>query len=163
MRSTGEVMGISEFFGEAYVKSQLAAGNHLPTKGNIFVSVNDFDKQDLLPVARRLVELGYKIWATLGTYSVLNVNGIEANPISKIGAGNPNVIEKIQSGDIDLIINTPLGRKAYQDDLQIREAALQKKILCITTIPAAKAAVDGMEWLQKNQITIFGPILNRSW
>ena len=64
---------------------------------------------------------------------------------------------------INLIINTPLGRKAYQDDLSIREAALQKKILCITTIPAAKAAVDGMDWLQKNQITIFGPILNRTW
>lgn len=163
MRSTGEVMGISEFFGEAYVKSQLAAGNHLPKSGNVFISVNDFDKQEVLPVARRLVELGYELWATLGTHSALQVEGIKSNLISKIGAGNPNVVEKIQSGDINLIINTPLGRKAYQDDLSIREAALQKKILCITTIPAAKAAVDGMDWLQKNQITIFGPILNRSW
>ena len=163
MRSTGEVMGISEFFGEAYVKSQLAAGNHLPKTGNVFISVNDFDKQEVLPVARRLVELGYELWATLGTHSALQIDGIKSNLISKIGAGNPNVVEKIQSGDINLIINTPLGRKAYQDDLSIREAALQKKILCITTIPAAKAAVDGMEWLQKNQITIFGPILNRTW
>lgn len=163
MRSTGEVMGISEFFGEAYVKSQLAAGNNLPTSGNVFISVNDFDKQEVIPVAKRLIELGYELWATLGTYSTFHVNGIKANLIAKIGAGNPNVIEKIQSGDIHLIINTPLGRKSYQDDLQIREAALQKKILCITTIPAAKAAVDGMDWLQKNQITIFGPILNRSW
>lgn len=163
MRSTGEVMGISEFFGEAYVKSQLAAGNHLPKSGNVFISVNDFDKQEVLPVARRLVELGYELWATLGTHSALQVAGIKSNLIPKIGAGNPNVVEKIQSGDINLIINTPLGRKAYQDDLSIREAALQKKILCITTIPAAKAAVDGMDWLQKNQITIFGPILNRTW
>lgn len=163
MRSTGEVMGISEFFGEAYVKSQLAAGNHLPKTGNVFISVNDFDKQEVLPVARRLIELGYELWATLGTHSALQINGITSNLIPKIGAGNPNVVEKIQSGDINLIINTPLGRKAYQDDLSIREAALQKKILCITTIPAAKAAVDGMEWLQKNQITIFGPILNRTW
>jgi|APTNR8051073442_1049403.scaffolds.fasta_scaffold03068_4 carbamoyl-phosphate synthase large subunit len=163
MRSTGEVMGISEFFGEAYVKSQLAAGNHLPKTGNVFISVNDFDKQEVLPVARRLIELGYELWATLGTHSALQVAGIKSNLIPKIGAGSPNVIEKIQSGDINLIINTPLGRKAYQDDLSIREAALQKKILCITTIPAAKAAVDGMDWLQKNQITIFGPILNRTW
>lgn len=163
MRSTGEVMGISEFFGEAYVKSQLAAGNHLPTSGNVFISVNDFDKKEMIPIAKRLTELGFEIWATLGTFSVLHVNGIKSNLIPKIGAGSPNVVEKIQSGDINLIINTPLGRKAYQDDLQIREAALQKKILCITTLPAAKAASDGMEWLQKHQITIFGPISNRSW
>jgi len=161
MRSTGEVMGISEFFGEAYVKSQIAAGNHLPKSGSIFISVNDFDKSDVVPIAKKLSELGYIIYATLGTFNKLDKNNIPAILIPKIGAGNPNVVEKIQSGDISLIINTPLGRKSYQDDLQIREAALSKKILCITTLHAAKAAMDGMEWLQKHQITVYGPIKDR--
>jgi len=163
MRSTGEVMGISEFFGEAYVKSMIAAGNTLPKEGNIFISVNDFDKKDVIPVAKRLSGLGFKILATLGTYNALRNSDVDCELIPKIGAGNPNVVERIKSGDIGLIINTPLGRKAYQDDLQIRGAALEKKILCITTLQAAKAAADGIEWYQKHQITVFGPILNRVW
>ncbi len=161
MRSTGEVMGISEFFGEAYIKSQIAAGNKLPIKGNVFVSVNDFDKQELVPIARKLVDLGFKIYATIGTRNVLNFNNIESTLVPKIGAGSPNVIEEIQSGNINLVINTPLGRKSYQDDLGIREASLQKKTHCITALSAAKAAVEGIEWLQKHQITVFGPITNR--
>lgn len=161
MRSTGEVMGISEFFGEAYVKSQIAAGNTLPKNGNIFISVNDFDKNDVVPIAKKLSNLGYNIYATLGTYNKLQKSNVSASLIPKIGAGHPNVVEKIQSGDISLIINTPLGRKSYQDDLQIREAALSKKILCITTLHAAKAAMDGMEWLQRHQITVYGAIKDR--
>lgn len=161
MRSTGEVMGISEFFGEAYIKSQIAAGNKLPVKGNVFISVNDFDKQELVPIARKLVELGFKLYATIGTRNVLNLNNIESTLVPKIGAGSPNVIEQIQSGNINLVINTPLGRKSYQDDLGIREASLQKKIHCITALSAAKAAVEGIEWLQKHQITVFGPITNK--
>jgi carbamoyl-phosphate synthase large subunit len=161
MRSTGEVMGISEFFGEAYVKSQLAAGNKLPEKGNVFISVNDYDKKAVVPIAKRLIELGFTIYATLGTYSTLHVSGLKAELIPKIGAGNPNVVEKIENGDIHIIINTPLGRKAYQDDLQIREAALKKKVLCITNLSAAKAAAEGMAWLQKHKITVYGPVRNR--
>lgn len=161
MRSTGEVMGISEFFGEAYVKSQLAAGHNLYSSGNVFISVNDFDKKAVVPIAQRLVELGFTIYATLGTYSTLHVSGIKAELVPKIGAGSPNIVEKIESGDIHLLINTPLGRKAYQDDLQIREAALKKKVLCITNLSAAKAAAEGMAWLQKHKITIYGPIRNR--
>jgi carbamoyl-phosphate synthase large subunit len=163
MRSTGEVMGISEFFGEAYMKSMIAAGNTLPKEGNIFISVNDYDKKDVIPIAKRLSNLGFIILATLGTYNSLKKSGIDCELIPKIGAGNPNVVERIKSGDIGMIINTPLGRKAYQDDLQIRGAALEKKILCITTLQAAKAAADGIEWYQKHQITVFGPILNRVW
>ena len=158
MRSTGEVMGTSEFFGEAYVKSQISAGNSLPLKGNIFISVNDYDKKLVVPIARKLHNLGYSIYATLGTYSTLHVNEVPVNLIHKIDHGHPNVIEMIHSGIIQMIINTPLGRKAYQDDLLIRSAALNKRILCITNISAAKAATDGIEWLQKHQITISGPI-----
>lgn len=158
MRSTGEVMGTSEFFGEAYVKSQIAAGHNLPQKGNIFISVNDYDKKLLVPIARKLHNLGYEIFATLGTYSILHVNEVPVNLMHKIDQGHPNVIEMLHSGNIHMIINTPLGRKAYQDDLLIRSAALNKKILCITNISAAKAATDGLDWLQKHQITISGPI-----
>ena len=161
MRSTGEVMGISEFFGEAYIKSQIAAGNKLPVKGNVFISVNDFDKQEIVPIAKKLTELGFKIYATMGTRSVLTLNKVESELVPKIGAGSPNVIEQIQSGNINLVINTPLGRKSYQDDLGIREASLQKKIHCITALSAAKAAVEGIEWLQKHQITVFGPIVDK--
>ena len=161
MRSTGEVMGISEFFGEAYVKSQIAAGHILPQKGNVFISVNDYDKKAVVPIAKRLIELGYSIYATIGTYSTLHVSGLKAELIPKIGAGSPNVVEKIESGDIHMLINTPLGRKAYQDDLQIREAALKKKVLCITNLAAAKAAAEGMAWLQQHKITVHGPVRNR--
>ncbi len=160
MRSTGEVMGISEFFGEAYVKSQIAAGNNLPVKGNVFISVNDYDKKSVVPIARKLQSLGFQIYATLGTFSDLHVAGIKVNLINKIGSGHPNVVEMLHSGNIQMIINTPLGRKAYQDDLLIRSAALQSKILCITNISAAKAIADGMEWLQKHKITVYKPFLS---
>jgi len=97
----------------------------------------------------------------MGTRSVLTLNKVESELVPKIGAGSPNVIEQIQSGNINLVINTPLGRKSYQDDLGIREASLQKKIHCITALSAAKAAVEGIEWLQKHQITVFGPIVDK--
>lgn len=158
MLSTGEVMGLSEFFGEAYIKSQIAAGNELPTKGNIFISVNDYDKKRIVPIARKLKNLGFNLFATIGTFSYLHVEGIECNLIQKIDKGHPNVIEMMNSGNIHLIINTPLGRKAYQDDLLIRSTALFNNIPCITNIEAAKAAADGMVWLQKHQISLHQPL-----
>ncbi|MBE2187934.1 MAG: carbamoyl-phosphate synthase large subunit [Desulfobulbaceae bacterium] len=161
MRSTGEVMGISEFFGEAYVKSQIGAGNNLPLGGNVFISVNDHDKKSVVPIAQKLRLLGFEIYATLGTFSTLHVEGVHVNLIHKIGAGHPNVVEMIHSGNIQMIINTPLGRKAYQDDLLIRSAALQNKVLCITNISAARAIADGMEWLQRHKITIHNPFVSR--
>lgn len=90
----------------------------------------------------------------------MHVVGIKVNLINKIGSGHPNVVEMIHSSNIQMIINTPLGRKAYQDDLLIRSAALQSKILCITNISAAKAIADGMEWLQKHKITVYKPFVN---
>lgn len=161
MRSTGEVMGISEFFGEAYVKSQIAAGNQLPESGNIFVSVNDYDKKAVVPIARKLSEMGYDLYATTGTFSRLHVEGIKVNLIQKLYEGDSNLLEMISKGQIQMIINTPLGRKAYQDDLRIRAAALQNKVLCITNIAAAKAATEGMAWMRKHKIKLYGPIKNR--
>ncbi len=161
MRSTGEVMGMSEFFGEAYVKSQIAAGNTLPDSGKIFISVNDYDKKAVVPIAKKLVDMGYEIWATLGTFSRLHVEGVKANLIQKLDTGTPNVLEMINSGEIKMIINTPMGRKAYQHDKLIRSAALQKKVLCITNIAAAKAAAEGMRWIHTHKIKIHAPIKNR--
>ncbi len=161
MRSTGEVMGLSEFFGEAYVKSQIAAGNNLPVSGNIFISVNDDDKQEMVPIAKRLAQLGFNIFATLGTYSTLHVAGIKVNLAHKIGEGSPDIGKRIQDGEISLIVNTPLGRKAYQDDLFIRKNALERNIPCITNLAAARAAADGIEWLQKHQITVWRPLYIR--
>lgn len=161
MRSTGEVMGISEFFGEAYVKSQIAAGNQLPESGNIFVSVNDYDKKAVVPIARKLSEMGYVLFATTGTFSRLHVEGIKVNLIQKLYEGDSNLLEMLSNGEIQMIINTPLGRKAYQDDLRIRAAALQNKVLCITNIAAAKAATEGMAWMRKHNIKLYGPIRNR--
>lgn len=163
MRSTGEVMGISEFFGEAYIKSQIAAGNFLPPKGNVFISVNDFDKKELIPLAQKLVELGFVIYATIGTANSLKLANIKTTLVPKIGTGSPNVIEQIESGNMDLVINTPLGRKSYQDDVLIRSVSLQKGVHCITALTAAKAAIDGIEWLQKHQITIYGSIQDRKF
>ena len=154
-------MGMSEFFGEAYVKSQIAAGNSLPNSGKIFISVNDYDKKSVVPIARKLVKMGYEIWATLGTFSRLHVEGVKANLLQKLDTGTPNVLEMINNGEIRMIINTPMGRKAYQHDKIIRSAALQKKVLCITNIAAAKAATEGMEWIRKHQIKIHSPIKNR--
>lgn len=161
MRSTGEVMGVSEFFGEAYIKSQISAGNKLPTSGNVFISVNDFDKLEIAPIAKKLKELGFTLFCTIGTHNALTVKKISSILINKIGTNPPDVLDLMENGDINLIINTPLGRKAYQDDNFIREKALQKKIHCITTISAARAAVEGIEWLQKNQIAVYGPIKDR--
>jgi len=161
MRSTGEVMGMSEFFGEAYVKSQIAAGNTLPESGKIFISVNDHDKKGVVPIARKLVEMGYEIYATLGTFSRLHVEGVKVRPVEKLDSGTPNVLEMINTGEINMIINTPMGRKAYQHDKLIRSAALQKKVLCITNIAAAKAAAEGMAWMKKHNIKLHGAIRNR--
>ena len=163
MRSTGEVMGISEFFGEAYIKSQIAAGNYLPPSGDVFISVNDFDKKEIIPIAKKLIKLGFIIYATIGTSNALKMAGIESTLVPKIGTGSPNVIEKINNGDMDLVINTPLGRKSYQDDVMIRSVSLQKGVHCITALTAAKAAIDGIEWIQKHRITVYGPIQDRKF
>jgi len=129
----------------------------------VFVSVNDYDKKNLVPIAKKLISLGFSLYATLGTYSRLHVEGVVCNLIQKIDKGHPNIIEMLNSGNIKLVINTPLGRKAYQDDVLIRSTALNNNVLCITNIAAAKAAADGMVWLQKHQISLFGNLTKASW
>jgi len=147
MRSTGEVMGVAPTFGEAFAKAQLAAGQKLPRKGTIFVSVNDHDKRYVLSLARDLSELGFTLMATRGTAAALNAAGIPAESVYKANEGRPNIIDLVKTGRVDLIINTPLGRESFYDEKSIRRAAVRYRVPCITRLSAAHAAARGIRAL----------------
>jgi carbamoyl-phosphate synthase large subunit len=148
MKSTGEVMGIDDDFGRAFAKSQIAAGQMLPTNGKVFISVMNRDKRSIIMIAKKLVDLQFKIVATRGTSRVLQKNGIHAQPVHKVGHGRPDIIDLIKNGDIALVINTPGGKKPKRDETIIRQQAWIHQIPCITTIPGAYAAVNGIESLK---------------
>src|SRR5215467_9849958 len=147
MRSTGEVMGISTSYGQAFAKAQLAAGQRLPRKGTVFLSVNDRDKRHLVALGKELESLGFKLVATRGTAAVLLGAGIEAEAVFKVNEGRPNIVDLIKTGKIDLVINTPLGRESFYDEKSIRRAAIRYNIPCITTLSAAHAAARGIRAL----------------
>ncbi|HET8649538.1 MAG TPA: carbamoyl-phosphate synthase large subunit [Gemmatimonadales bacterium] len=144
MRSTGEVMGIADSFGMAYAKSQIAADGALPLSGAVFVTVNDHDKPTVVPIARRLHALGFRVLATEGTARYLRSRGVPAERVLKVYEGRPNAIDLLVSGGIQLLINTPLGKLTQQDDFAIRRAALQHRVPYTTTMSAAAAAVDAI-------------------
>ena len=144
MKSTGEVMGSSPNFGEAYAKALLGSGARLPLAGTAFISVNDNDKPGILRIARELRKLGFKLIATEGTLAYLEDNSIEATLVLKVHEGRPNVVDRMINHEVNLVINTPLGRSAFHDDTYIRRAALQNGIPCITTLSAAAACVEGI-------------------
>ncbi|MBU1045359.1 MAG: carbamoyl-phosphate synthase large subunit [Candidatus Omnitrophica bacterium] len=156
MKSTGEVMGIDKTFGIAFYKSQLAAGSVLPKTGKIFISVRAHDKKAIVSVGKKLVELGFEIIATKGTYKVLNDNNIKATVIDKISdkISDNNVLDLIRQGKIKLIINTPTGRKSQSDMKSIRNAAVMHGISCITTIQGAQAAVNGIEAILEKDFSV---------
>ena len=141
MKSTGEVMGISDSMGESFKKASISAGSHIPNEGTIFISVNDADKSDLIPIAKDFIKLGFTIIATSGTANKLNKNGIKADSIFKVGEGRPNVVDGIKNGNINLVINTPMGAQARYDEESIGRACIQKGILPITTLSAAHAVL----------------------
>ena len=145
MKSTGEVMGIDYNFGIAYYKAQLAAGMKLPTKGTVFVSVKEDDKQKILPVVKKLKEMGFIITATEGTAKFLTKNGIDAKVVLKVSQGRPNILDLIINKQVDLIINTPSGKKGKTEGYYIRRAAVDYGIPYITTVSGAMAAVKGIE------------------
>ncbi len=146
MRSTGEVMGISESFGGAVAKSQIGAGNALPTEGRVFISVNDSDKNDItLNIVREFVQLGFSMIATEGTAKFLNENSISCDSVYKVGEGRPNVVDAIKNGEIQLIINTPMGEVSRYDEYAIGWAAIENKVAFITTLSAASTAVKGIQ------------------
>jgi carbamoyl-phosphate synthase large subunit len=139
MKSTGEVMGIDHSFGLAFAKSQMAAGFKMPTKGSVFISVNDYHKEKIVPVAKSFQDMGFKILATAGTAKHLKNHGIEATIIRKVSEGRPHVVDYIKNGDIQMVINTSVGRKSSRDAYHIRRGALTYNILYTTTLAGARA------------------------
>ncbi len=149
MRSTGEVMGIDDDFGSAFMKSQIAAGQNLKLEGTVFVSVNNKDKRNIVYVVKSLVDLGYSIVATEGTSKVLKKNGIKVSQVKKLNEGHPDILDLVNSGKISLLINTPGGKKTRIDEAKIRSAAVMHGIPLITTLSGVQASVNGIEALKK--------------
>jgi carbamoyl-phosphate synthase large subunit len=144
MHSTGEVMGVGQTFGEAYGKAMMGAGLSLPSSGKAFLSVSDVDKGSAALLARKLARMGFKLVATLGTAARLREVGIEVENVFKVNEGRPNIVDFIKSGDISLVINTPLGRISHYDEQAIRRAALQYNVPCVTTMTGAQALVEAI-------------------
>jgi len=154
MRSTGEVMGIAEDWGEAYAKSQMAAQPSLPKAGKVFISVRDSDKTNALPVARELCALGFELCATSGTARVLEEVGLPVQSLFKLAEGRPNVLDLIKNGEVQLIINTASGQTPHADGIKIRTAAVQHRIPIMTTLAGANAAVLGIRALRERGLTV---------
>jgi len=144
MRSTGEVMGISDSFGSAFAKSQLAASNGLPLEGVVLVTVTDSDKPTVTPIARRFHAMGFRIVATAGTVAYLRARGVPADHVFKVHEGRPSCLDMLVNGDVHLLINTPLGKHAQVDDYLLRQAAIVQRVAYTTTMSAASAACDAI-------------------
>jgi carbamoyl-phosphate synthase large subunit len=154
MRSTGEGMGSGLSFGEAFAKAQLGCGRGLPLEGSVFLSVNDRDKAQLVPIARDFTELGFHIVATAGTADYLAQQGIATDTVFKVNEGRPNVVDLIKNGQIDLIINTPLGKASYFDELAMRRAGVQYGVVSITTLSGAAAALEAIRAIRSGAWTV---------
>jgi carbamoyl-phosphate synthase large subunit len=149
MKSTGEVMGVGESFGEAFVKSQLAAGTRLPDGGTAFISVRDGDKVTAVKVARDLVKLGFSLLATRGTAAVLANHGITVTAVNKVAEGRPHIVDMIKNGQVSLIVNTVEERRnAISDSRSIRTSAVQQRVTYYTTLAGARAACEGMRQMK---------------
>jgi len=154
MRSTGEVMGISDNFGIAFAKAQMGAGLSLPLRGTVFISVADKDKPSIVPIARELDNLGFNLVATKGTYNILKKNQVKVRRVKKIAEGRPNIEDYIKNGEIDLILNTPIGKGPKFDEYKIRHQAVIHRVPIITTIPGAMAAVNGIKSMRKGHLEV---------
>ncbi len=154
MKSTGEVMGVADNFGEAFAKAQLSAGQLLPRKGTAFLSVNERDKQGVVALAKQFAEMGFHIVATHGTADVLENAGLQVERVYKVKEGRPNVVDFIKGDRIQLIVNTPHGQDTFFDEKAIRRAAVLARIPTITTLAAARAAAEGIEAMQRGATTV---------
>ena len=154
MKSTGEVMGAAETFGAAFAKAQLAAGNRLPDKGTAFISVNDHDKASVGQVAKDLIALGFSIVASRGTAAYLRAHGLNVEVVFKVNEGRPHIADQVLNGQIDLIVNTPLGRESFFDDLAVRRVAMLHSVPCITTLTGAVATVSAIRALRSETIRV---------
>ena len=150
MRSTGEVLGLSTYYGEAFYKAQEATQTKLPLGGSVLISVNRKDKPEVAEVAKLFDEAGFKIYATGNTHEIITAAGIDASLVKKMQEGRPNILDMITNGDFDLIINSPVGKDSVNDDSYLRKAAIKAKIPYVTTIAAAKATAKGILYVQKH-------------
>ena len=155
MRSTGEVMGLDSTFGAAFAKAQFAAMTGLPVKGSAFISVNDNDKQMASAIARQLYELGFGIVATEGTHKAFRKAGVPSKMINKVDQGRPNALDLIINGEIQLIINTPLGKISRYDEYVIGRTAIVHGVPCLTTLSASWAAVQAIRTLQSKSLDVY--------
>ncbi|MEW6441729.1 MAG: carbamoyl-phosphate synthase large subunit [bacterium] len=154
MKSTGEVMGLAPFFGMAFAKSQLAAGQRLPQRGNVFISLKNKDKRPMLFIAKRLHDLGFRIYATRGTARTFQMNGIAVELIRKVSEGHPNVVDLMKQGQVDLIVNTPSGKTPRRDEISIRSTAVAFGVPLITTVSGASATVNAIETISKEKAVV---------
>jgi carbamoyl-phosphate synthase large subunit len=154
MKSTGEVMGGSDNFGAAFGKAMMSAGQSLPEKGCVFISVNNSDKQTVLPIARDLAQLGFTLAATRGTAAFLRAHGLDVEVMYKVNEGRPNVADHLVNRSIDMVINTPLGRESFFDDRAVRRAATMTQVPCITTLTGASAAVSAIRAMRQQTLTV---------
>ena len=154
MKSTGEVMGIDADLGLAYAKSQMAAPPALPKGGNVFISVKDDDKPNVISLAHEFVGLGFQIISTSGTAATLAAAGVPVTKVHKIREGRPHVLDQVRNGDINFIINTPSGKIPREDEVRIRNASLARKIPIMTTIRAAQASANGIRSLQRSNLRV---------
>jgi carbamoyl-phosphate synthase large subunit len=154
MKSTGEVMGGADNFGSSFGKAMMGAGQRLPEKGNVFISVNNSDKPSVLPIARDLSHLGFTLAATRGTAAFLRAHGLDVEVMYKVNEGRPNVADHLVNRSIDMVINTPLGRESFFDDRAVRRAATMAQVPCITTLTGASAAVSAIKALRQQTLTV---------
>ena len=148
MKSTGEAIGFDNKLGSAFAKAEFSAGSYLPVKGTVFISVNDNDKMKAISIARDFEDLGFNVIATSGTSNILNQNGVFSNNIFKVGEGRPNIVDAIKNNQINIIINTPFGGVAREDEYKIGKAAIKYKIPVFTTISGAKAAIRAIQTIK---------------
>ena len=154
MRSTGEVMGIDEDVGTAYLKSQIAAGQNLPTEGLVFVSVRDADKPGVVGVVKALLEMGFDVISTKGTANYLAERGLKVRMVPRLAEGRPNTLDYIKNGELKLIINTPSGRIPRKDEVRIRSTAILHGVPCITTIAGAYASIEAIRRLKEGNLEV---------
>jgi carbamoyl-phosphate synthase large subunit len=154
MKSTGEVMGIDQNLGLAYAKAQMAAQPALPSKGNVFISLADRQKPKAVEIAQGFADLGFTLYATSGTAAALKAAGIEVKKLFKLNEGRPNALDMIKNGELALIINTPSGKVAREDEVKIRSTATANRIPIITTLRAAKASLDGIRALKEHGLDV---------
>jgi carbamoyl-phosphate synthase large subunit len=154
MKSTGEVMGGSTTFGAAFAKAMQAAGQRLPEKGTVFISVNNDDKPNVLPIARNLADLGFSIVATRGTAAYLRAHGIAVEVVFKVNEGRPNIVDHILNNQVQVIVNTPLGRESFFDDRAMRRVAMLHHVPCITTLTGASAAVEAIRAVRTHALEV---------